>query len=174
MQPVLTTQRLTLRPVVESDLDAIRQLLVLPDVRRFLCDDVILPPETVARLVARAGDFSAQGLGLWVILRGGETIGLIALHGVADILVAMIPELAGQVEPTVALAPGYWGQGLAGEALAAILNHGFASCGLQQIAALADVPNTASQRMLVRAGFDFMGEHPGLKYTLRRYVLRRR
>ena len=73
----------------------------------------------------------------------------------------LVPHLAGEVEPTVALHPALWCRGLAGEMLAAVLDHGFATLALPRIAAVCDVPNLASARMLARAGFQGTGEHPG-------------
>jgi len=171
MLPVLATPRLMLRPATGGDVEALWQMLILPEVRRYLCDDNILPRATVAGLVDEASGLHGRGLGLWVAEQAGAVAGLVALKPVADVLTALIPALAGEVEPTVALLPRHWGQGLAGEALAGVLAHGFATLGLARIAAICDVPNTASRRMLERAGFRRTGEHPGLKYRLHAWML---
>ena len=49
MLPVLTTPRLRLRPANDADIDAVWRMLVLPDVRRYLCDDVVQVTDMQAR-----------------------------------------------------------------------------------------------------------------------------
>jgi len=167
MLPVLTTPRLVLRPAAAADIDAVWHLLVLPDVRRYLCDDRVLPRDTVAGFIA---DRPGLGMGIWIAERGGAFAGLAGLKPVADELAALVPLLRGEVEPTVALLPEMWGQGLAGEALAAVLDHGFGALGLARIAAACDVPNLASARMLARAGFQPTGEFQGVFYRVRTWT----
>jgi len=167
MLPVLTTPRLVLRPAAAADIDAVWHMLVLPDVRRYMCDDRVLPRDTVAGFIA---DQPGPGMGIWIIEQGGAFAGLAALKPVADELAALVPLLRGEVEPTVALLPAMWGQGLAGEALAAVLEYGFATIGLARIAAACDVPNLASARMLARAGFAPTGEFQGVFYRVRTWT----
>jgi len=51
------------------------------------------------------------------------------------------------------LAPAYWGQGLAHEALRALLAYGIGVLGLQRIEAEVAPRNVASQALLTRLGF---------------------
>ena len=173
MVPILATPRLRLRPATTDDIDALWQLLTLPEVRLYLCDNVILPRAFVVGLLDRAAAAAPHGLGLglWVAERAGAMIGLAALQTVPPVLTDLIPGLQDEIEPTIALAPQHWGQGLASEALAALLRHGFATLALPHITAIADVPNTASDHMLNRAGFRRTGEHQGVKYRVRTYCL---
>lgn len=170
MLPSLSTPRLVLRPACSRDVGAFHALLQLPAVRRYLCDDRILLLETVAELLTRAESVAQDGLGLWCIAQAGRFIGLIGLQPVSETIASCAPDLAGQVEPTVALDPAIWGQGLASEALAAVLRHGFGT-GLTAIAAVADVPNRASQAMLRRAGFRSTGEYQGPVHPFYSYSL---
>jgi RimJ/RimL family protein N-acetyltransferase len=55
------------------------------------------------------------------------------------------------------LAPAYWGQGLAREALRALLAYGVEVLGLQRIEAEVDPRNAASQALLLRLGFQREG-----------------
>jgi ribosomal-protein-alanine N-acetyltransferase len=73
------------------------------------------------------------------------------------------------------LRPGFWGRGLASEAAAAVVAHGFASLGAEALVAGHHPENVASRRVLLRLGFEPMGEefyaptgrfHPS--YRLRR------
>ena len=173
MLPLLTTPRLVLRPVRPGDTDFLWQLLTLPDVRRYLCDDKVLPRDVVAGIVAESLALAPGGLGMWIAEQAGAMVGLVSLKPVPQVLVDLIPELNGEAEPTVALHPDAWGQGLAGEMLSAVLAHGFGALALPRIAAISDVPNTASAKMLARAGFRRTGEHPGLHYRLFSWMLER-
>jgi len=165
--PPLETPRLALRPVAEDDVDTVWRLLTLPDVRRYLCDDRVLPRETVAAIVADHIGAAAQGLGMWIVLHEGRFAGIAALKPVAEVLVELIPALRGEVEPTIAFEPDLWGRGLAGEALDAVLAHGFGTLGMERIAGVCDAPNLASARMLARAGFREIGEFPGVHYRVK-------
>ena len=51
------------------------------------------------------------------------------------------------------LARRLWGQGLATEAVSAVLDHGFADLGLNRVEAHTDTRNTASIRLLQRLAF---------------------
>jgi ribosomal-protein-alanine N-acetyltransferase len=167
MLPTLTTPRLVLRPATEADLDALWQLLILPDVKRYLCDDKTLPREVVAGILAEHLAAADKGMGMWIALHGGAFAGIAALKPVAQVLVDLIPALGGEVEPTIAFEPALWGRGLAGEALDAVLAHGFGTLGLARIAGVCDAPNLASARMLARAGFRELGEFPGVFYRVK-------
>jgi len=56
------------------------------------------------------------------------------------------------VEILYALAPHWWGQGLATEASAAVLRFAIERCGLPKIYAGCDPPNVASIRVMERLG----------------------
>ncbi|MFD0276247.1 GNAT family N-acetyltransferase [Kitasatospora sp. NPDC127111] len=56
-----------------------------------------------------------------------------------------------------ALRPDTWGNGYAGEITALLCDFAFGPLGLHRLAALADVANTASARVLTRAGFQQEG-----------------
>ncbi len=173
MLPTLSTNRLALRPVRPGDTDFLWRLLILPDVRRYLCDDKALPRDVVAGIVAESLALVPSDMGMWIAEQAGAKVGLVSLKPVPQVLVDLIPVLDGEAEPTVALHPDAWGQGLAGEMLSAVLAHGFGALALPRIAAISDVPNTASAKMLARAGFRRTGEHPGLHYRLFSWMLER-
>lgn len=173
MLPCLNTPRLVLRPAGDGDVDGLCQMLGLPEVRRYLCDDKVLPREVVAGFVAENERLAPRGMGLWVVTHDGRPAGLASLKPVPQVLVDLVPHLEGEVEPTVALEPSLWGKGLASEMLGAVLAHGFATLGLPRIAAVCDVPNVASARMLNRAGFRRTGEHPGVFYRVVTWTLER-
>ncbi len=170
MQPTIETLRLVLTPAVPGDSGRLHALLAAPDVRRFLCDDRVLTTDEVSGLLDEALALAGDGLGFWMLMtRAGAFVGLAGLMPVFAGAVATFPEFTGDIEPTIALTPEAWGQGYAGEALAAAMTHAGA-LGRQRLAALVDAPNMRSHRMVERAGFAMIGTTPGPRHTLVAYV----
>jgi RimJ/RimL family protein N-acetyltransferase len=66
----------------------------------------------------------------------------------------------GSTEPALGywLGEPYWGNGYAGEAVAAVIDYGFRHLGFETIRAYTDPSNARSQRVLLRAGFKEAGE----------------
>jgi RimJ/RimL family protein N-acetyltransferase len=167
MVPPLHTARLVLSPAVADDLDALHALWADADVRHYLFDDEPVSRERAAAVLADTLAL-ADGLGLWSVrLKGGrDLIGCVGLMPVAT-AAEYDPSLAGAVEPLAAFAPAAWGNGYATEALTAVLRYGFDDLGLPLVAAVNDVPNAASDRLVRRLGFEVTGECDGPKYRLR-------
>ena len=128
--PTLTTRRLTLRPAIDADREGLWQLLTDPQVRRYLCDDKVLTHAEVQEMLATSMAQWPAGMGLWILGESrGETLGYVGLHPVTAGIVAHAPDLAGEVEPTIALTPDHWGRGYTAEALAAAIAHAFGPSG---------------------------------------------
>ena len=180
MQPTLISSRLELRPVRQSDVDALWSLWTDPDVRRFLWDDRSITRDEAAATVADCLALSDTGLGLWMIRvkepsHSSSDAPDTSATGCAGLLPVSTaaeyePRLAGLVEPLVALAPNVWGRGYAHEALTTLLEYATLTLGISQLAGVTDVPNVASDRMLRRAGFVVLGESAGPRYPLRTYL----
>ena len=174
MLPVLNTPRLTLHPATEDHLDELWILWDQTQVRRYLFDDTRVTRERATELLEHCLALVSDGLGLWSVSLDDtrDIIGCAALMPVTT-AAAYNTDLAGLVEPLIALTPSLWHQGYATEALAAVLTYGFDVYGLAQLAAVNDVPNEASARLLERLGFVATGERAGPRYRLRSYLLRR-
>lgn len=156
----LETERLNLIPAMPADTAALHALWTLPDVRRYLWDDEVIPVETAAAVTAAsARDFERHRFGLWSLIERGagrpELAGFCGLRtgGIGD-----APELL------FALAPEYWRRGLVNEAALAVLQHAFGTLGLPRVIAATDAPNQRSARTLAALGFRFdrRGDHNGL------------
>lgn len=149
--PVLFTDRLTLRPLSETDADALHRISNEPPVRRYLWDDEPVPAATVRDLIARSERmFSEEGIGLFgVRLRGDDTLlgfcGFVRLEGMDE------PELGYE------LTTGMWGRGLATEAARECARYAFEGAGLRRVIAGADPPNAASARVLEKLGMRPIG-----------------
>jgi len=79
--------------------------------------------------------------------------------------------MAGGVEPLIALDPRCWRQGLAGEALDALILYARDSLGLSHLVGAVDQPNARSHRLMRRCGFTVMGKAPGPAHELELYKL---
>ena len=171
MKPCLSMPRGRLRPAMADNLDGFVRLLHDEEVRRYLCDDTVLPRETVAAMLARSDQLDSHGLGLWVIEHIGECFaGIAGLQPVSAEAGAARAMVDG-VEPIIALNPRYWGQGLAGEALNALILYARGSLGLSCLVAAVDQPNARSQRLMQRCGFAAMGRTSGSANDLVLYKL---
>ena len=166
MLPTLTTARLVLRAPTVADHDALWRHWTVPQVRRYLLDDAVIDEAASRTFIEDCAALNPRGLGLWLIAsREGALLGHLALLPETD-LGRENAALAGDVEFGISLAPQAWGQGYAGEALRAVLDHGTGAAGLQRILGVADEPNHASRRLQERAGFTFLCHMPGKVFPL--------
>jgi len=149
--PALETERLSLRPLSQHDVDALHRISNEPLVRRYLWDDEPVSRAKIEDVVAQSGRmFSEEGLVLFGVRpRGSEE-----LAGFCGFL-----RLAGKGEPELGyeLTLGLWGRGLATEAARACLRHAFEVAGLERVIAGADAPNVASLRVIQKLGMEPIG-----------------
>lgn len=131
-----------LRPATSDDLDSLVRLLHDEEVRRHLCDDALLPRETVAEILRRSERLDSRGLGLWVIEDMRERFaGIVGLQ---------------PVSAEAGAAPA-----MAGESLAALIRYARGPLGLPRLVAAVDQPNARSHRLMQRCGFAAMGRTSG-------------
>jgi ribosomal-protein-alanine N-acetyltransferase len=134
----ILTPRLTLRSARADDLEAIHA--VLSDPRATLWWSTP-PHETLEQTRLWLDSMIAHGPDNpdFVIERDGVVIGKAGFWRLPDV---------GYI-----LHPDHWGQGLAGEAVAAAIGHVFATRGVNDLTADVDPDNAASIRLLERLGF---------------------
>lgn len=153
MKTVLDLPSGHLRPATVDDLEAVLNLLHDPDVRRYLCDDALLPRETVAAMLAESEGLDRSGMGLWIIEDSlGGFVGIAGLQPVSEAL-AGVPEMVGEVEPIIAVSPAFWQQGLARQTLRALTLYAQSNLHLSQLFAAVDEPNQRSHRLMQTCGF---------------------
>ena len=144
----LTTRRLTLRPFTNDDLDAVHALWTDADMRRFLCDNQIVPRERSQEwLEGSTHEFATRRFGLWGVHEppGGTLIGFCGCR--------VWP--TGEPELMYGLLKPWWGRGLATEAATAVLDHVFETLDNRVVMAATDPPNVASVRVMARLGMAF-------------------
>lgn len=145
--PVLATERLVLREVRVSDAADVLVFRGDPVVQRF--DDPVIHTEAEAVTFIhalheeyRSGDGISWGVAL---AEQDIVVGAVGLH--------LWDRYHRHAEAGYGLARAYWGQGLASEALRAILRFGFEQMDLNRIYARTIADNHGSVRLLERLGF---------------------
>ena len=145
----IRTERLLLRPYAQGDVDALYAYQRLPEVHRYLYTEPRTRAEVEAIVAERAGSA--------VLTETGKAITLVAELAqtgelVGDCLLFWRSKEHEQGEVGYVFNPAYRGRGLATEAVGALLRLGFEGMGLHRIAGHLDARNTASARVLERAG----------------------
>ena len=162
-RPVIQTERLALRPLEETDADALRRISNEPDVRRYLWDDEPVPEAAILDVIAGSKrSFSESGVGFFgVRFRGSEV--LLGFCGFGQTTGG--PE---ETEIVYELSSRLWGRGLATEAARACLRYAFMRTNLKRVVAGADAPNVASLRVIEKLGMKPVGEiapgQPGVPF----------
>jgi [ribosomal protein S5]-alanine N-acetyltransferase len=150
----LTTPRLILRELHETDLAGVHEYASDPEVARFVPwgPNTERDSRAFLRQVAawRAESPRRQYVLAIEVAADGQVAGSCALR-ISE------PEHRG-ANIGYALARRHWGRGYASEALQALIEFGFGSLGLHRIWAVCDPANTASARVLEKAGMRREGE----------------
>jgi RimJ/RimL family protein N-acetyltransferase len=142
--PILKTDRLILRPQEEGDAPALFAILGDARAMHFWNRSTIARLAVVQELVREQQAAMAAGLCCyWTVTEDGEAIGSIDLSLIQD----------SSAELGFLLRPDRWGLGLASEAVAAIIAHGFEGLGLTRLAAAVQTANRAAARVLEKNGF---------------------
>jgi len=167
VEPVLTTERLILRPVTGRDHAGLLAHWTRPEVRRFLFDGTIQTPAEVTRVIEDSTrTFAAVGYGLWVIQEAGSPgLAGTGLAGTAGL--RPLEELG--LEIFYSLAPGVWGKGYATEAARAVVEYALGPLGLPEVLAEVDEGNAASVAVVERLGMTPFAVVPGLLGPMTRY-----
>ena len=173
MQPVLTTQRLVLRPLTATDRMQLAEVFSGAGVRRYLFDNEEVSAETLDAIMDANLRRTAEGLGLWLIERNAGVIGCVVLHRDWPPTLATYPAFAGEIEVVIALVEEAWGKGYAREAVDTALAYAFEAFAAQRIVTLVDEPNERSRRLMQRCGFREIGAaqgplHMNIAYELTR------
>ena len=155
---LLRTARLLLRHWDESDLAAFFDLYSREDVARWLGAHPRRPLATMAEAQERLGRWHeherglSPPLGLWAVVPCGT--GALPGQPVGTLLLLPLSDddgPTGLVEVGWHLHPQHQRQGIATEAARAVLALA-GKAGIDQVLALTDLDNTASQRVAVRLG----------------------
>lgn len=156
---VIETARLRLRRLRPSDAPQMVSLDSDPEVMRYVGSPPGLrSPEETAHRVRQWIDADHGPLGWWIIEGRGDGV----FHGLG-LLLSMPGD--GDVEVGYRLARRSWGQGIATEAAAALVDYAFRELGLSRVVAVTYPDNRGSRRVLEKLGFarDGLREYKGAR-----------
>ncbi|AKT50585.1 GNAT family N-acetyltransferase [Arsenicicoccus sp. oral taxon 190] len=146
--PTLHTDRLVLRPLAESDTDALWALHTDRHVLRYWDEPPWMERSRALQLVTRSRQRAADGSGVRVAVAwrdADECVGWVALlRWNPDFRSAAIGLIFGQ---------SAWGQGVATEAARALLGWAYGTLDLNRVQAEVDTRNVACARVLEKLGF---------------------
>jgi RimJ/RimL family protein N-acetyltransferase len=145
----IRTERLLLRPYAHGDVDALYAYQRLPEVHRYLYTEPRTRADIEALVAERAGPaaLTEAGRGITLVAELAQTGEL-----VGDCVLFWRSQEHKQGEVGYVFNPAYHGRGLATETVGALLRVGFEGLNMHRIAGRLDERNTASARVLERAG----------------------
>ena len=150
--PVIETKRLKLRKLSMRDAGDIFEYASLPEVAEHVMWDHhrnISDSLHFLRFVTK--QYESDAPSPWGIVHKelGKIIGTIGFH------IWSLPH--GYAEVGYALSKEYWNNGYITEAFKEVITFGFGKMGLQRLEATCMLPNSASERVMVKCGLKFEG-----------------
>lgn len=147
------TERLFLRPLNESDTDAVFAMRSSADVMRFIRPLQTKKSESESWINLVSSRWKTEKIGFCAVIEksSGKFIGWCGLWLLAE---------TQETEVGYALIKDFWGKGYATEASEAFLRYGFETLNLEKIVAVANPENENSRRVMERLGmnFDYIGK----------------
>lgn len=165
---VLDTKRLRLRPLTQSDLDSLVQIVANPDVVKTMLGDV--STSELARSYAQGWIYpdefwNEHQYGFWGVVDRYGTFGPVGR--VVGVVGADVPPLEVGQGPEVyyIFAQDVWRKGVASEAVHRMFEYLFDVIGLSALEALVFAErNPGSVRLLENMGMRLVGRLPGLNH----------
>ncbi|MEG3860254.1 GNAT family N-acetyltransferase [Microcoleus sp. herbarium12] len=143
---ILKTDRLVLKPILDSDLHTLHRIFTNSYVRRYLCDGEIWSLQQVEEMLAENQKlFAEKKFGLWFMETNTEqeVIGFVGLWYFFE---------EEQPQLVYALLPTATKKGYATEAATKIIEYGFDELGFEYVVASCDRPNIESCKLAARLG----------------------
>ncbi len=157
--PRIETSRLSLREQAVRDFEAYATMWADPRVTAFIGGEPRTRTVAWQRFGQGSGMWPLLGMGAWTVERKDDRayLGTIMLANFERCM----PELEGVPEAGWAFAAAAWGQGIASEALAAILNWSDQAIDSDEIRCIIDPDNAASIQVAEKCGFVCQGRVSG-------------
>lgn len=154
MDVFLETDRLLLRRFTEADAELLVELDSDPEVMRYLGNGRPTPRrvvelETLPRVLRQHDRLGGPAFWAAIERDTGEFLGWFELQPVG-------PARPDEAELGYRLRRPAWGKGYASEGARALVDRGFAEFGLQRIVATTMAVNTASRRVMEKAGLRYV------------------
>ena len=161
-QPILTTERLVLVPLIDDHLELEVELDSDPEVLRYIWGRARTPDEVAQSHETRmALSDKVDALGFWVAfektegaaVQGGDFVGLMMLppaHGPDQ------PDHSDVADLGYRLLRRHWRRGYASEASGKLLHHAFETVGVSRVIAQTMSVNTGSRKVMEAVGLRYV------------------
>ncbi len=144
----ISTERLSIRPFIEADKEALTSMISHPQVMRFSLKGPITIEEAREQLRDKNISFyEDEDYGMLALIRKIDHV----LIGYAGLLKQVI-EGEQKIEISYRLHPNYWKQGFAIEAVKAIADYAFMKLKLKELIAIIDRANLDSIKIAIKLG----------------------
>lgn len=153
---ILNSERLQLRPIQMTHLEALFELQSYPEVARYntigIPENKSITKTYIETAIDNPNTYLKTNFWWGILLKEtGEFI------GEAGLTLSKAKYSSGEI--FYSFSPKYWGNGYATEAVETILNYGFVDLGLHRVTAGVATENAASIRLLERVGMTKEGKH---------------
>ena len=148
------THRIILREITMEDVDGFFSLDSDPEVHKYLGTQPVSTRSQIIDIIRSVQQqYLANGIGRWAIIdkSTGRFIGWTGFKLIKEV----INNRTNYYDLGYRLLREYWGQGISTEAAIASLSYGFEKLNLQEIIATVNCDNTASNKVVTKAGFQF-------------------
>jgi [ribosomal protein S5]-alanine N-acetyltransferase len=157
VEVVLTTPRLKLRPLRDSDVEDLWPYVSDPQFPKMMSWAAHTDKEQTRAFIKAVNDGFVAGTDcVWGIEYVGKVWGTIGLDGITWEMRAWRVDRA---EVGFWLAPPMWKQGLMTEAALAVMRFAFEVLGLHKLTIGCFAENAASRRVIEKCGFRYIGRH---------------
>lgn len=166
LAPELTTERLHLRMLLESDFEEYAAIHTDPEVTRFTARTHLSRMDAWRHLAMIVGHWHLRGFGMWGVFEKetGRLVGRVGFHQ---------PDGWPDFELGWTMGRASWGKGYAPEAAKRCLDYAFEEMGRDHVISLIDPLNVASIRVAEKIGETVEGEHQLDEHRLLVYGARR-
>lgn len=152
----IETERLILRPILESDVEGMFALDSDPLVHKYLGNKPIKTREESLRMIQSIqAQYKSNGIGRWAVINKQDQ----AFMGWTGLKLNTEEELNGFsnfYDIGYRFIKKYWGQGYATESAKPALEYGFNTMKLPCIYGITEIENQASHSVLLKLGLDFV------------------
>ena len=163
---MLETERLIMRPLVESDIDEIFAMRSDEDIMRFIREPQGRNESLDwIKLVSARWDTEKLGFCAVVEKRTGRFLGWCGIWRLKE---------TNELEIGYAIEKTYWGKGFATEAAAKFIEYAFENIKPDKIVAVAEPENLASRRVMEKIGMKFVKTGTFYDRELVQYALNRK
>jgi len=155
MKIITETERLIIREIARTDIDAMFELHSDPEVHIYLGNKTITSQEKLMEVIdSLRQQYIDFGVGRWAMIdkKSNDFIGWTGLEFVTK----ETNKHKNYYDLGYRLLKRYWGQGYATESAFASIDYAFNKLNLNGVYAIADIENKASNKILRKVGLKFI------------------